>query len=466
MFLTLLVAMAQPEPAGPVALTVSSAAAPVPALKYEFLPKGTDKHAGNAAIGYYQAILLRPVGPKDAAKAKKHAEQENAFRNVPVEELSARELTVFLKPHKASFRLADHAAAATHCDWHRENQLSGEGIDAILTDLQQHRELAGAISLRVRLAAAEDKFDDATLALRTGLVHAKHVGEGPTYLHMLVGLAMANVQLKRIEDVLQRPGSPNYYWALTTLPRPFLDPRPACDGEDVYLESVLPGLKAIERGPVTADQAAQAIDTLFNSLKDANENNLGRSLSSKLGVIGYAALYHDQARKELVDKGWSAKSLDAMPPAQVVLLRGVGLYRELKDEQKKLYSLPYPIAMKTMAATKEKVKTLREGSDPLAALFSLAVPAGEKLFEAHARTERRIALLRAVEAVRLYAAAHAGQPPKALADAPVPVPDDPLTGTPFEYKAAGNVATLSAPPPVGEAANAINAMGYVVTVRK
>jgi hypothetical protein len=458
--------MAQPEPVGPVALTVSPAAAPVPALKYELLPKGPDKHSGNAAVGYYQAILLRPSGPKDPAVAKKQAEKEESFRTVPIEELSARELTELLKPHRASFRIADHAAAASRCDWQRENQLSGEDLFSIFPDLQQHRELAGVMALRIRLAAAEDKFDEATLALRTGLVHAKHVGEGPTFLHLLVGLAMANVQLKRVEDVMQRPGSPNYYWALTTLPRPFVDPRPACDGEEIYLESVLPGLKAIERGPVTSDQAAQAIETLFQSLKDANENNVGRSLATKLGVVGYAALYHEQAKKELVEKGWPAKSLDAMPPTQIVLLRGIGIYRELKDELKKLYSLPYPVAAKTVAAMKDRVKTLKDGSDPLAALFSLAVPAGEKIFEAHARTERRIALLRAVEAVRLYAAAHNGQPPKALADVPVPVPDDPLTGTPFEYKATGTVATLTAPPPAGETANAINAMGFVVTVRK
>jgi hypothetical protein len=66
------------------------------------------------------------------------------------------------------------------------------------------------------------------------------------------------------------------------------------------------------------------------------------------------------------------------------------------------------------------------------------------------RIGRRFAALQAVEAVRMYAATHDGDPPpnqEALVDSPAPL--DPATGTPFEYSVAGSTATLDAPPAIG-----------------
>jgi hypothetical protein len=102
----------------------------------------------------------------------------------------------------------------------------------------------------------------------------------------------------------------------------------------------------------------------------------------------------------------------------------------------------------------------------LIAVFAMLYPAVEKVHEAHVRVDRRLAQLRAVEAVRLHAA-KAGAVPKTLAEATtVPVPDDPATGKPFEYKADGETFMLSAPPPKGEQPNPSNAFEYMVTVRK
>jgi hypothetical protein len=62
------------------------------------------------------------------------------------------------------------------------------------------------------------------------------------------------------------------------------------------------------------------------------------------------------------------------------------------------------------------------------------------------RHDRRIAGLRAVEALRLYAASHEGKLPEALSQVKeVPVPDDPATGKPFEYRRDGVAALLLSP---------------------
>ena len=63
-----------------------------------------------------------------------------------------------------------------------------------------------------------------------------------------------------------------------------------------------------------------------------------------------------------------------------------------------------------------------------------------------ARNDRRIAVLRVIEAIRIYGAAHDGNLPERLEDvSEVPIPEDPVTGLPFEYVRDGNKAILSGP---------------------
>ena len=78
-----------------------------------------------------------------------------------------------------------------------------------------------------------------------------------------------------------------------------------------------------------------------------------------------------------------------------------------------------------------------------------------------------MAQLRAVEAVRLHAATMNGSLPETLAEVTVvPVPDDPLTGKPFEYARSGDTFTLTAPAPVGLTPAPHTAHQYAVTVRR
>ena len=61
------------------------------------------------------------------------------------------------------------------------------------------------------------------------------------------------------------------------------------------------------------------------------------------------------------------------------------------------------------------------------------LPNIEKLRAEEAELERQVALLRYVEALRLYAAAHDGKLPAKPADISLPLPLDPVTGKPFDY---------------------------------
>jgi hypothetical protein len=77
-----------------------------------------------------------------------------------------------------------------------------------------------------------------------------------------------------------------------------------------------------------------------------------------------------------------------------------------------------------------------------------------------------VALLRHVEALRLYAAAHGGALPRQLSDVGVPLPPDPFTGQPFRYELDGPTAHLRGCPPPGDEKNPAYNIHYVITVRK
>src|SRR5262249_44728583 len=85
---------------------------------------------------------------------------------------------------------------------------------------------------------------------------------------------------------------------------------------------------------------------------------------------------------------------------------------------------------------------------------------------AAARVDRRLAALRCVEAIRLYAAKHDGKLPATLADIKdLPVPNDPLTGKSLEYAIDGNKATLMLAKPQEEKPMPSEFLKYHITLK-
>jgi hypothetical protein len=84
-------------------------------------------------------------------------------------------------------------------------------------------------------------------------------------------------------------------------------------------------------------------------------------------------------------------------------------------------------------------------------MFTSLMPAIGNALLANARIERLLDALQCVEAIRMYAAEHDGALPESLdAMTETPVPIDPVTGKPFEYKKVDDAtATLSASYPPG-----------------
>ena len=67
---------------------------------------------------------------------------------------------------------------------------------------------------------------------------------------------------------------------------------------------------------------------------------------------------------------------------------------------------------------------------------------------AQARLDREVAAMRVLEGLRLYAADHHGQLPQRLAEVnDVELPNNPITGKPFDYELRNGRGVLSSPAP-------------------
>jgi hypothetical protein len=124
------------------------------------------------------------------------------------------------------------------------------------------------------------------------------------------------------------------------------------------------------------------------------------------------------ARTEMLALGKTDADLDAMAPAQVVFLASFERFAALRDDYWKWVGVPYHRAWPELKKVNARVEAEKQANstDTFFVVFALALPATEKVIWAVARTDRRVQFLRALEAVRLHAAAHGGTPPAKLSD--------------------------------------------------
>ena len=132
-----------------------------------------------------------------------------------------------------------------------------------------------------------------------------------------------------------------------------------------------------------------------------------------------------------------------MPASQAVVLYTSLRYDELRDAMFKWFHVPYWQAQPGIEQAQKRITHSGE-SEPIP-LASVLLPAVAHCQVAMTRTERRLAALRAVEAIRMHAAAHDGKLPKSLGEiSDVPVPVNPFTGQAFPYRLVGDTAVLAA----------------------
>jgi hypothetical protein len=432
------------EPA--VRLTVRPMAAPRPALRYQLLPEVRELSPGNPVQWYVRCFAEQRYFffRKDAVAARAK------YRSMPLAELPVKELREY---GGNALTQADWGARLDTPDWGVLQRVQTEGTDLKLPELDPLWVLATALQVRFRGEIADGRFDDAIRTAKTLFAFARHLGEYPASAGNLLGVAVALLALDTLEEMVQQPGCPNLYWALTDLPCPLVDLRKGIQGDRVLAAAELRGLR--DDRPMTEDELHEFVSRLSGRLGFLREQ-VGRSPGDFRVRLGERVKDADRvgaARDRLVGAGCSRDLVEKFPPIQVILLDEKRDYEERRDEEMKLLALP-PWQIDALPRSEA------------GGLFTELMPRVIEARRLQARVEQRIGLLRDVEALRMYAAAHDGRLPAKLADVGVPLPLDPFTGKPFEYAVDGATARLRGGSPKGEEKNPAFGLRYEITIRK
>jgi hypothetical protein len=272
---------------------------------------------------------------------------------------------------------------------------------------------------------------------------ARHLGEHATELASLVGLGVAHLGLDTLEEMVQQPGCPNLHWALTDLPCPLVDLRKGVQGDKTLVARELARLR--DDAPMTETEIEKFVSHFSGRINFAREQ-AGQPLRSLRTGLQTRVKDPDRIRaagRRLIEAGCPEDLLKKFPAAQIVLLDEKRTYEILRDERLKLLGLPL-WQIHPQARGHERAED-RDG------LFADLLPQVVRLRQTQGRLQQQIAVLRHVEALRLYAAEHGGRLPKMVSDIPVPLPVDPFTGEPFIcYTVDEATAHIRSHRPLGE----------------
>ncbi|HEV3438042.1 MAG TPA: hypothetical protein VG122_11825 [Gemmata sp.] len=402
-----------------IRLNVQPMAAPKPALRYLLLPELKEMTPGNPIPAYLQCFM-----------DKNFTEQKEILT-------------------KSALRQADRAARMDKPDWQLLLKTKTDGIGLLLPDIQNLRFLSARLQERFRSEIAQGRLDDAIVTAKTMFALSRHLGEHPTLIGELVGIAIAQVAIVPLEEMLEQPGCPNLYWALTNLPNPLISLDRGMQGERAMIQAELRDLD--DTNPMTPAQLKKLIVHL-DALRYSEKHT---PIQTWLDARTKDAVLLVTARSRLVEYGIPEERLLKFPAEQLLLLDERREFEVRRDEVMKFMNLP-------TWQVEEQTNWLKPDKD--SPLFDFLVPALQKVRRAQGRLEQRIAMLRHVEALRMYAAEHKGQLPEKLSDVAVPLPVDPFTGKPFRYTLEGATAHLRGNPPPGAEGISAHNLHYEITI--
>jgi len=421
-----------------IEMSITPAGEPKEALKYKLMPGFADQTPGNAAIFYLMAIERQPRD--DQVIIMKLKDNINDWLKMPVDELPRQELKNILNSFTFAFHQLDRAVLREQCDW--QVPLRTEGFNALMAPLNEFRHLGKILALQARLQIADGKYNEAIHTLRNGFTLARHVAEDPMLINDLVGIGIATFMHREVEQFIRASDSPNLYWALSALPRPFIDMRRAMECERDIILMEFPALRDLETKKLTPQQASTLANDMFNRL---SELGVGDMPNGQLGPTAWVMLQYHNARAYLIEHGRSPDQVEALPAAQVVLLYQLKEFLRIRDQLFKWFNVPYSKARDGFKKAEDDLSQyVSKTREKMTRNYFLDfLPALGRAYYLTARLERNIDILRCIEAVRMYAADHNGQLPGSLDDiTKVPVPPDPLTGKMFSYKIVDGKAVI------------------------
>lgn len=422
-------------------LILTPQAEPVPALRYRLLPSTAELNPGNAVPVYLRFFAEQSEAKKLVREkaAPLLAESSDAF---PVDE--ARDLTQML-----SGRLQQLAFAARRdeCDWAYPLLEQREQVhEILLPDIQEIRLAARLLALKARVEIARDEHDEAIRTIETGLAMARHISEPPFLVTKLVGIAVADEFLDRVEELISRPDAPNLSWALASLPRPLIDIRGGLELEGALSEWILPELAQLDQPRTEAEWESRLVRLHERLVRLQAEG--GDDLANVIpGDIGeFRAEMAADALAFFEEQGQAVPESES--EAEQIIRSFAGRNRRILDEELKTAFLPIDEALPLYArrADPKRDRAAYIFIPPFTEPAEIAASLRDVRLR-QAALDRRVAAFRVIEAIRWHASANEGTLPASLdAIEVIPVPVDPITGRPFVYRTERQSALLESPP--------------------
>jgi hypothetical protein len=421
------------RPADVRTFELSPVAPPKPALKYQLLFDDLgDRRPGNAAILYLDSILI--MGPDAKEKAQKTLE---AYEGKDVKTFDSMADSLQL-PNL--FSELDLAARREHCDW--QPPMREMGPYTLLPHLEPLTNGVGKlVKVRALRQIEQGQAQDALNTLRLGYELGKNIGQEPVMVSALVSVAITSRMNDALAQLMSHRQSPNLYWALSELPSQQEVFRHAMDGERSYVVPSTPSLMKLKEGEeLSGDQWRRLLEYIWR-IVDAGVEPPDAARAHRDPIKDTPPQVIDQARQHYMQAHqMPAEQVAKLDPTVIIGNYFWWEYQVWFDEQYKLRGLPYPLLMahtRDQGAQVEKVRN-EQPANPFQ-LWDVS-----KSIASFARLDRQIAALTAVEAIRSYAAAHGGALPARLEDvSDTPVPQNPVTGKPFEYRVENGSATLA-----------------------
>ncbi len=468
----------KPAEVKPIELVVAPAATPIPPLRYRLLPLSSKLVPGDAA-----PIYLRLWAGMKGDAIHELEEKPSEFINKPIDQFNVAEARKFIDRWRIKLEQIHFATHRRTCDWNYTiPEQSERVVEILLPDAQDMRSWSRLIALKERVEIAEHRYDDAIQTIQDGLALSRHVATTPFLINQMVGAAIAQETLARVEELIARPDAPDLYWALAVLPSPLIDYREALENEEILIERMIPEIKEATRPHTDLEWASLSarIHARIVELEKMSESfammqrdqtvsartvagaldraSIAMAMASPKGLKGALLKPARESAKRL--RGLTDEAIAQLSEDQLVVWYIYEQYRLIWDDAFKGSFLPYADSIEVDRAARERLKPVQ--ASPLRSLAAM-IPAIDAARRAGVRLDAKIALLRTVEAIRLHAALNGGSPPDTLEQIKiVPIPLNPITSKLFEYRRDGDAAIVEAEKPLMKGP----VLGYRITIRK
>lgn len=443
---------ARPVEGRTVRIAVSPAAAPKPAFKYRLLPEVREMNPGNPVQWYVRCFAEQ----RNFFFQRESVAARARYRAMPLSELRALKFGTY---GGSALVQADWGARLDSPDWGVLQRVQTEGTELTLPELDPLWVLATALQVRFRIEIADGRFDEAIRTAKTMFALARHLGEFPTSSANRLGIAIADLTLDTLCEMMQQPGCPNLYWAFADLPVPLVDLHRGIQGDAALAAAEFRGLRADDAmSELELDEFIGRLSGRTAFLREQTglpPRGLRTQLAQWLKEPGRAGAARSRLLNDSPAESWKQRIVAlrvlAFPDAQVVLLDELRKFEERRDDDAKVLGLP--------------AWQIDFGRERDTGLYADLLPPVLDARLAQARLEQRFALLRHVEALRMHAAGHGGKLPATLRESQVPLPVDPFTNAPVESEVNGGTAHLRGAAPKG-VSNPTILREYEVVIRK